>query len=228
MTTETTGLILGFDPGGRTGEGSFGWSVCRSFEDSADGDSLQRLCTGIAHDAWEALCHVKEAIRTRGLQGSLQVRAAGIDSPMYWVKQGERRADNRVREELTQAKKRCQFTARLARVMPVNILMGACLVQGVMLGKYLREEWPDLKITEAHPKALWQLLKSHGEQYDIGMVKRLKKGIAGHERDATLSAVAAWAMVGERSGWWNLYEDECCPIQPFDTCVSYWMPIPSN
>ena len=59
---------------------------------------------------------------------------------------------------------------------------------------------------------------------------RLTEGLEDreHERDATLSAIGAWAMYKKLPGWQNLYDQEHCPVQPFDTPVAYWMPIPKE
>ena len=95
-----------------------------------------------------------------------------------------------------------------------------------MLVKHLSETW-DLNITESHPKALHHLLTHSGQPEMVDMIRYLTANLASdHERDATLSAVAAWAMVLSLPGWRDLYEDEPCPVQPFDTPISYWMPIP--
>lgn len=47
-----------------------------------------------------------------------------------------------------------------------------------------------------------------------------------HRLDATLAAVTAWAMHTRQPGWRDLYNQERCPVQPFDSSVNYWMPIP--
>ena len=83
-------------------------------------------------------------------------------------------------------------------------------------------------ITEAHPKALCYLLRHRGPPDTVNMVQCLTAGLDDHERDATLAAVGAWAMKRRLPGWSNLHDRECCPVQPFDTPVSYWMPIPRD
>ena len=98
-------------------------------------------------------------------------------------------------------------------------------MQGMLLGKYIQETW-SLTITEAHPKALKHLLKHSEMSEAVEMVEQVTAGLADHKRDATLAAVAAWAMIHESSGWQDLYNLECHPVQPFNTPVSYWMPVP--
>lgn len=209
---KSTGFILGFDPGGI---GRFGWSVC-----DATPEALARLQTGLADDAVGALHEVEKAMESCGLRGNPTVLAAGIDAPMFWGAKGNREIDAVLRSALRDT----QFPTPGGTVQQVNSLRGACLAQGVLLGKYLHEKW-DLPITETHPKALLHLLSLPG-QFDIGVrVTDLTTGLDEHERDATLSAVAAWAMIRDLPGWCDLYAQEPNPIQPFDTPVGFWMPL---
>ena len=209
---ESNGFILGFDPGGK---GKFGWSICRV----SNGQLQQPLETGLADDAWDALLKVKQELGRYSPSGNPPVLAAGIDAPMFWSKRGNRTVDDVLRDTLKDSLPKI-------RVLAVNSLWGAVLVQGMLVGKYLREEWRDLKITEAHPNALWYLLR-HSEQSEVvKMVEHATTRLVNDERDATLAAVAAWAMIQESPKWQNLYDLECDPVQPFDTPVSYWMPIP--
>ena len=209
----STGLILGFDPGGK---GRFGWSVCKALP-----GALVRLQTGLADDAVEALHGVEGAVESCGLQGNRTFLAAGIDAPMFWGEKGNREIDAILRRVLRET----QFPTPGGTVQQVNSLRGACLAQGMLLGKYLHERW-SLPITETHPKVLSHLLSLPG-QFDVGVsMTDLTSGLEEHERDATLSAVAAWAMVRKLPGWRDLYAQEPNPVQPFDTPVSFWMPLP--
>lgn len=207
-------FILGFDPGGKD---NFGWSVC-----GIDGDKLRRPAkTGLANDAQDAIDQVERSIKepSDGLPEEPKVLAAGIDAPMFWsITGGNRRVDEIVRKAL----KDKGFPGSIGgTVQDVNSLRGACLVQGVLLGKYLHETYT-LKITEAHPKALRHLLKESGQS---GKINPLIKGLGDHERDATLAAFAAWSMHEQSPGWRDLRSSEEDSVQPFDTPVSYWMPI---
>lgn len=211
------GLILGFDPGGR---GRFGWSVC-----SATSANLQPpLETGLADDALDAFDKVKNAIRRSSFPSNIRVLAAGIDAPMFWSISGTRTADKVIRQALRSN----QFpsTKLGGAVQEVNSLRGACLVQGLLLGRFLREMWEHLDITETHPKALECLLRTSGQPDMVEMVERLTTGLHDHERDATLAAIGAWPAYRELPGWQNLYSREDSPVQPFGASVSYWMPMP--
>lgn len=206
------GVILGFDPGGKD---AFGWSVC----DVIDYALQPHAHTGLACDASGALDGATQAMDAS--EGSPYVLAVGIDAPLRWSKRGGRRVDAIIRGTLSN----CGFTTPSGTVQHFNSLRGACVVQGVLLARFLHEAW-DLEITETHPKALEHLLRHSGEPSIVKVVDDLTHGKVEHERDATLSAIAAWAMNRRLPGWRNLYEEEPCLVQPFDTPVSYWMPIP--
>ncbi len=230
------GIILGFDPGGR---GKFGWSVC----ETTGGQLLSPALTGLANDAWHAMDQVQKA-----LPDNLPVLAAGIDAPLFWSKTGDRTVDIVLRQALRDTK----FPASKlgGTVQTTNSLQGACVVQGLLLAKYLSETRWGLTITESHPRALCHLLHHMGQQ---DMIKRLTAGLADysqyatrclcgceeaekppanladHKRDAILSAISAWAATSQPlTAWQNLYDENKDPhrIMPFDIPISYWMPIP--
>ena len=140
---------------------------------------------------------------------------------MFWSDNGSRTVDDVLRKALRDK----QFPTPGGTVQQVNSLRGACLVQGMLVGKYLHKTW-DLKITEAHPGALEYLLQYSDQPKVNRMVEHVTAGIANDDqRDATLAAVVAWAMLHQPPGWRDLYPLERYPVQPFDTPVSYWMPI---
>lgn len=212
---DPTGFILGFDPGGNR---KFGWCVCHT----AVGE-FELLSTGLADDAIDALAAVRNAIDSSRQHAHSAVIAAGIDAPMFWSPVGARTVDEYLRNLL----KRTDFPTPSGTVQQVNSLWGACLVQGVLLGRHLQETWTDLAITETHPKVLDHLLPYTGHRAVKQLVENLVSGLhdpGRHKRDAILSAVAAWAMVRGLPGWRDLYLDEPNPLQPFNTRVSYWMP----
>ena len=215
--SDALNTYLGFDPGG---EGNFGWSIVVE----VDGDLHPCPKTGLANDAWDAVVQVKDAIASLGFSGESCVRATGIDAPLLWNKRGNRAADGLLRNAL----KDTGFPSRRVggTVQAVNALRGACVVQGSLLVRHLSETW-DQMITESHPKAFDHLLSQVGSPEMVDMTNRLTSGLASHERDATLCAVAAFAALQHSSlpNWQNLYEESCL-IQQYDIPVSYWMPMP--
>ncbi len=84
---EPSGLVLGFDPGGR---GRFGWSVCRTVA----GAYRPTPMTGLADDAPDALAEVWDALSRCDSDGQNSVLAAGIDAPMFWSRSGSRVVDD--------------------------------------------------------------------------------------------------------------------------------------
>ena len=216
---ESIDFILGFDPGGRK---HFGWSVCRTNGTALSPPSPQeRGCADNAQEAFEAV--QERLVKLSGKEtGNLKVLAAGIDSPLRWGQQGNRAVDEAIRKAL---RKQVPCSKERAKVLAVNSLWGSVLVQGVLLGKYLRDEYkPEIQITETHPKALLQLLK--GED-DGTQLENLIQGIEDeHERDATISAFAAWKMRRKADGWKDIYKWNSDLGDPlFGVPYSYWMPI---
>ena len=210
-------LILGFDPGGVK---QFGWCVT---EDTPTGE-LKLRRSGIADHAAGAVSSALQSVDNLD-----EIGGVGIDSPLYWVTKGTRRADTLIRREMS------RFGAPNVggTVQQVNSLRGACLAQGIMTAQLLRSEAPTVRITESHPKALLWLIEVATKERPVIDVRmsHLGKFIAGeadtlsdHQRDAALGAVAAWAMFVGLPGWRDLFLDEdqtFVPVAP----VEYWMPI---
>ena len=235
------GFVLGFDPGG---EDHFGWSICEVVGSKLNPPTKPRI--GLADDAWHAICEVKKA-----LPNNPTVLAAGIDAPLFWSKKLDRKVDGVLRQALRGTK--FPKLKLGGTVQTVNSLRGSCVVQGPLLAWHLRDAWDHLQITESHPRALCHLLDHLGQR---NMVKYLTAGLADyprdpqlclcgcwrskkpqerlddHKRDATLSAISAWAAIQPRPSlpkWHNLYAEyieEPSPIQPLTIPVSYWMPLP--
>ena len=217
MTT-TKDIVLGFDPGG---VGHFGWSIC----EFAGGELQPPFATGVANDARAALAKTREKI-----PDGATVLASGIDSPLFWTGTGRRDADFTLRRALRSNE--FKPDAVPGTVQHVNSLKGACIAQGPLLAKHLRETWKALIISESHPRALRHLVDHIGQPNVAAMVERLISGLVRgtsfeHRRDATLAAVSAWAALnGDPLAWRDLYREESDRIPLFGIDVSYWMPIP--
>lgn len=209
-------VVLGFDPGG---EKQFGWCVAKTTASAL----LSLSASGTASHAAEA---IEDALSN--IAGIDEVVAAGIDSPLFWVANGDRKADVVVRDGIR------QLGAPNAggTVQNVNSLRGACLVQGVLIAHLLRQKWPQIRITESHPKALLWLLgianrERRAADVRVGHLSELiscESPCTEHMRDAALGAVAALAMIERRTGWQDLYAQETIAFTPV-SAVEYWMPI---
>ena len=209
---EPMDFILGFDPGGI---GRFGWSVCAE----VNGLLQPPLQTGLADDALDAIIQAAAA-----MPANPTVLAAGIDAPLFWSTRGNRQVDVVIRQALRDA----NYPGNLAGTpIAVGGLRGSVLVQGMLLGRFLMDRW-NPPITESYPRAFYHLLHHWGEPHIVDMAEQAIANLHEHVRDATLCAVAAWAMLHHQDlhGWQDLFVRENNPVQPFDAPVSYWMPIP--
>lgn len=110
----------------------------------------------------------------------------GIDAPMWWSSgpSSDRLADQWLRKT---------YGLSGGRVQTANSLRGAALVQGAMFLQLMRERFPGLPATEAHPKALLTALGDPNwavfcDRYRLAAVSALGQE---HERDAVIGAVAA-------------------------------------
>ena len=207
--------FLGFDPGGA---GAFGWCVLSGAQ-----LPLQLVKRGVANHATQVVDDVLSAV------GANQIRAAGIDAPLFWQPKGDRNADQIVRNKVV------AMGCNGGTVNAVNSMRGACLIQGMMTAMILRKQMPKMPITESHPKALlWLLniaaggnptsaiaLASLGQLF-VGDVS----GASDHERDAALGAFTAFAMTTALPGWQDLYPKEPKVISPLDPPPGYWLPVP--
>jgi hypothetical protein len=209
-------IYIGFDPGG---DKRFGWAVC-----SPTAHTLHILSMGEAGHAKEAITKVLSTIPNTGT-----VVGAGIDAPLFWAECGGRDVDNLLRRAI----QKLGAPSPGGTVQQINSLRGACLVQGVLAANLLHKQFPEITITESHPKALLYLLGIANKQKDAASVSLVDlseyivcdtSNITQHERDAILGAVTAFAQREKRQGWKNLFEQEKNPITPFDYPVEYWMP----
>jgi len=192
-------VILGFDPGGIN---NFGWATLHV----NDVGEIVSLATGVTSNA-------PKAFRNAAEKATSAPAGVGIDAPLFWVQEGDRRVDSYLRNRVRAA------GGHNGTVNSVNSLRGACLVQGILTARLVDAKWPSAIITEAHPKALLLL---HPEAELV--TNRLPLIHREHERDAALAAFAAWAAVTARQSWCNLVPIEVGPFFPGGREVSYWFP----
>lgn len=190
---------IGIDPGGI---GAFGWCVIGT---QARGE-LEVLASGTCSEVSQVICSISQHTKD-------EPSSAGIDAPLYWVLGKERVSDRRIRRMVM------QNGGRSATVGHVNSLRGACLVQGILSAVALRNRWPDISITETHPKALlavWPAISEHVKSRQFA---------TEHERDAFLGAYAAWYSTESRNEWVNwLKEEDDEVFLPSGFEVAYWFP----
>jgi hypothetical protein len=105
----------------------------------------------------------------------------------------------------------------------------------MLVAMLCQQEARGILITETHPKALlWLERKATCEHTQISVAMSdlneyfagdSVKGASDHERDAGLSAIAAYYMVSRSMRWQDLYVFEPCPITPLNPPPGYWMPL---
>jgi hypothetical protein len=206
---------FGADPGGAN---AFGVALLHS-----DG-SFESAVVSCADEAIDRL-----------RKSGASIEGAGIDAPLWWSSRanGERRADHRLRAALT--KLGAEHVG--GTVQSANSLRGAALIQGAMLATRLRDRFPKLPLTEAHPKALlkalWPDLSKSGPPWEK-IAKRFQlEGSAPDDderkdkRDALLAAVAAregapgpWKCDLAKKRFSSEQDPDRVPWGP----VSYWWP----
>lgn len=191
-------ILLGLDPGG---DKNFGWCISQYTDEMP----MVSLACGLSSNAHQAIQYALAAIP----KGST-LAAAGIDAPLFWSKTGARNADITVRHAIKQA----GAPHVSGTVQDINSLRGACLIQGMLAALELRDRFPELPITEAHPKAL-RWLSPH--LLDI-------EARSEHERDAMLATVSAWAAYKRPSDWEDLFAHEENAFTPVSMPVYYMMP----
>jgi hypothetical protein len=209
----STQLYLGFDPGRA---GAFGWCIAKGNEMLP----LTVISRGIVNNAQQAL-EVAQSIKE-------EISGVGIDSPLFWRPDGDRIVDSEIRQRLI------GLHVHGGTVNHVNSMRGACLIQGMMTAMLIREEYPKIRITESHPKAMLWLLQIANdgnpvEKVTLAMLNNYFVGenlnaASDHERDASLAALSAWAMENHPEDWDNLYIRENNAISPLNPPPEYWMP----
>ena len=129
----------------------------------------------------ETVSSVDEAVQAITVVG--KPLGLGIDAPMWWSagEGGGRRADARLRK---------RYGIASGTVQSGNSLRGAALIGGALLAPRLREQFPGLRITESHPKALLLAFGLDGVRFAAQY--GIETGWCNeHERDATIAAVCA-------------------------------------
>lgn len=191
--------FIGFDPGG---ERAFGWAVLW-----AKGNTFELVNSGTCRDAQTASDAVKVHATTAPI-------AIAIDAPLFWVNAGDRKADARVRKMV------CAEGGNSGTVSHVNSLRGACLVQGILVTKLAIESWPNILVTEAHPKALLRV-SAEARHFAESISKQTANE---HERDAAIAAYTACAFAERRDGWHDISLLETNPFFPTGKPAAYWFP----
>lgn len=173
------GTLLGYDPGGN---GKHGVARVALLAGQVDPNGVLTATVETAEDALQWLLEAGSPL------------GCGIDTLTAWAtgKSGMRPADSYLRD---------QYLAVRLSVVPPNSLYGSMALGGAAVALPLLERWPDLVVSETHPKVLYYALS--GKKYDweedrSGMTDLLSAGLGcrlphlrtDHEWDALISAYA--------------------------------------
>jgi predicted nuclease with RNAse H fold len=194
---------IGVDPGGRR---NFGVAIL-----DASG-SARSWCVD----------HADAAIEIFNGETDSSPCGVGVDAPLWWSsgKSSDRAADKWLRH---------QYGLGGGQVQTANSLRGAAVVQAVMFVQRIRERFPQVSVTETHPKALWVALRlgtwdEFCRRFSIHAPIRSHQE---HQRDAVLGAVAA--REGFEGRWShdlasNRLESEQDPAEYWLAPIHYFWP----
>ena len=110
----------------------------------------------------------------------------GVDAPLWWSSGngGLRQSDQWIRDH---------YRLHHRHVQAVNSLWGSVLAQGMMFVARMRELFPQVRVTETHPKAVLAALGRgpwEAKFHELSTKVTLDTE-PDHERDAIISAIAA-------------------------------------
>ena len=157
-------MWVGADPGGID---SFGLAFLEG------SGRMQCLTVSSVHEAVKCIVAAGEPL------------SIGIDAPMWWsaARGGARMADQRIRK---------RYHIASGTVQSANSLRGAALAGGALLASLVRREFPNIGITESHPKALLCALDPKDDGASFARRFKIPTDWRNeHERDAAIAAVCA-------------------------------------
>ncbi len=196
-------IWIGADPGGVK---SFGIAILKA-------DGACHTCTVDYVDA--AIDVIREHVHSKPA-------GIGVDAPLWWCSghAGIRQADTWIRDT---------YNLSSGNVQAVNSLRGAVLAQGMMFIKRIREIFPNVNVTETHPKAVIAALgKEAWRDYFAALpTDETLESQPDHQRDAVISAVAA--REGFEGRWTkdlirDRYPTEQNPLDYWLAPVHYYWP----
>ena len=162
------GAWIGADPGGKN---KFGVAAL-----SSDGDvESERFSCAREAVAWVVNMNVS-------------LLGVGIDAPLWWSSgiSGARHADQWLRDQYPQARN---------SVMLINSIFGGVLIQGFLFATELRQRFPNVPVTEAHPKLT---LHARGTDFEdlarelgLDVDSKIVNEANDDRRDAVIAALAA-------------------------------------
>ena len=136
---------------------------------------------------------------------NVDLLGVGVDAPLWWSsgESGARHVDRWLRGRYPKARN---------SVMLINSIFGGVLIQGFLFAAELRQRFPDLPVTEAHPKLLMHARKQGFEALarDSGLMvgPNLVHESNDDRRDAVVAALAA------REGFSGSWTHDLADLRP--------------
>lgn len=206
-------IYLGYAPGGSTRVANkSGVSILTLSEDGL------RYRTGAVGCVDDAMVWFADHL------GGSAPSAVGIDAFLFWETSrcGWRAADRWLK---------ATYSPVTRAVLPSNSVQGAAAIQGMALGIRLRQLWPAVMLTEAHPKVLYYALSGSRYEWTPKVGRWLLEtigtpGDSGIQTQNEWSAlVSAWtAMMGHTQTWKvDLRQQSKYAVEPAGP-VAYWWP----
>jgi len=161
IETARPSVWVGADPGGA---GAFGVAIV------TDGGEVTTKCVSCADEAVDLI--------------SMRPSGVGVDAPLWWSsgRSAEREADRWIRKT---------YRIPSGTVQTPNSLRGAALVQAAMFVQRLREKFPNVPVTESHPKAIAIAFGGWDSPRILALQDQDRAMLNEHERDAYLAAMSA-------------------------------------
>ena len=119
----------------------------------------------------------------------------GVDAPLWWSSgpSGARKADQWLRGRYPPARNSVMF---------VNSIFGGVLIQGFLFAAELRQRFPNLRVTEAHPKLLLHARQREfgalAQDFGLTVDPQIMREDNDDRRDAVIAALAAREGFGGR------------------------------
>ena len=149
--------------------------------------------------------------------------AAGIDAFLFWETSrcGWRAADRWLKTT---------YSPVTRNVLPSNSVQGAAAIQGMALGISLRRAWPEIVLTEAHPKVLYYALSGNRYEWTPKVSRWLEESIGASNgspiqtQNEWSALVSAWsALMGHTRSWKiDLRLQSKYAVEPAGSVVYWW------
>ncbi len=149
--------------------------------------------------------------------------AVGVDVLMFWETSrcGWRGADRWLRST---------YSPIMRSVLPSNSVQGAAAIQGMALAVSLRRNWPEIILTETHPRVLYYAMTGNRYEWSPKVAQWLRDSV-GSELGAAIQTqnewsalTSAWTAMMGHSGTWShdLRQYTKAAVEPAGPVMFWW------